>query len=261
MPEVEGNTSVIDMEGTFRTLDVELPEAQEVPKVGEEKPQKNTPSPKKTIHHKKPDTQAKLAELNAKHKDKIQQILKKHAEERKLLQSEIKAQARRSREDLSRALKQTEKSSRAQLEQLRSDYETRTVELQNELKGFLGEKMTEIKIFNQDAMVNESREKMEKLQEWLHGEFVTELQNKTNELGQVKASTDVQVQNLVQEVDRKNQEILSLQNKIKEISIHLKKDLREELYDEMGFKEETHLQDKKKKKQKKGLFGRFGSMF
>ena len=262
MPEAEGNTSVIDLEGTFRTLDVELPEIQETVELKEEKPPLRRSTTKEPAERKKkPDTQARINDLKEKHKNKIQEILKKHAAERKVLQNEIKEQARRSREDLNKALKQTEKSYRVQLEQLRADYETRSAKLQSELQGFLGEQMKEIKILNHDAVVEDSKERMEKLQEWLHSEFVTELQNKTNELGQIKASSDAQVQELVHEVDRKNREIVSLQNKIKEISLHLKKGLREELYDELGFEDDPSPVDKKKKKQKKGIFARLGSMF
>ena len=266
MSEPEASTAVIDLEGNYRTIDVELPEVEEVPEapvkspvvVPKEKP-KEKPQKKS-----KPEAQTKIAELKVQHKNKIQEILKKHAEERRELQKEIKEQAKRSREDLGKALKQTEKIYTVQLEKLRQESETRNVKLQNELETFLAVKMGELQEHNSQIVTNDSQERIEKLQEWLHGEFVTELQNKTNELEQTKAASDTQVQNLVHEVDRKNHEILSLKNKIKEISQHVKKGLREEIYDEMGFTDDDEDHDrsgkKKKKPQKMGFFARLSKM-
>lgn len=262
MSENEGSTSVIDLEGKFRTIDVELPEIEGTPEQTEEKPA--APVREKPAKKVRPENHNKVAELKTAHKNKIQEILKKHAEERKLLQKEIKVEAKRSREDLGKALKLTEKTYRSQLEQLRNDYESRSMKLQNELEVFLSGKMSEMKQQNQQVILTDSQERLEKLQEWLHGEFVTELQSKTNELEQVKASSDAQLQNLVHEVDQKNQEILFLHNKIKEISQHLKKGLREEVFSELGLKDDTSSDEKTKKKkkhQKIGLFARLSSKF
>lgn len=256
MSEPEANTSVIDLEGNFRTTDVELPEIQEVAEKIEQKPsltQKEKP-PKRP----KSDSQARLVELKTLHKNKIQQILKKNAEERKVLQKEIKDQAKKNREDLGKALKQTEKTYRVQLEQLKHDYEVRSVKLQNELETFLGAKMDEMKEHSEKVVLTDSQDRLEKLQEWLHGEFVSELQTKTNELEQTKAASDTKVQELVHEVDRKNQEIVFLQNKIKEITYHLKRGKREEILDDLGLEDDLDLDKgkKKKKNQQKGLFSR-----
>lgn len=257
MSDSEPHTAVIDLEGNYRTTDIEMPEIETPPEEIVEKvvaAQKDKPA-KKARHESK----SKIEALKTEHKNKLQQILKKHAEERKMLQKEIKEQAKRSREDLGKALKQTEKSYRLQLEQLRHDYETRSVKLQNELETFLAGKMGELQVHNEQIVLTDSQERLEKLQQWLHGEFVSELQNKTNELEQTKAASDTQVQNLVHEVDRKNQEILLLQNKIKEISHHLKRHMREEILDELKLKDDLDEDGsaKKKKKQKKvGFFAR-----
>jgi chromosome segregation ATPase len=119
-----------------------------------------------------------------------------------------------------------------------------------------------VKQHNQDVILSDSQDRLEKLQEWLHGEFVSELQTKTNELEQLKASSDSKVENLVHEVDKKNQEIVHLQNKIREITQHLKRGLREQILDELHLAElGADENGRKKKKQRKGLFARFSSKF
>jgi hypothetical protein len=260
MSETEGSTSVIDLEGNFRTVDVEIPELKGASRAPVQKP--SISSQERVPKQPRAPNQTKPAELKAIHKDKIQQILKKHGEERKLLQKEIKEQARRNREDLGKALKQTEKTYHAQLERLRQDYELRSSKLQNELEVFLAGKMAEMKQHNQEVILNDSQDRLEKLQGWLHGEFVSELQTKTNEFEQLKASSDSKVESLVHEVDRKNQEIIHLQNKIREITQHLKRGTREQILDELHLAElDTDEKVRKKKKQHKGLFARFSSKF
>jgi len=260
MSEAEGSTSVIDLEGNFRTVDVELPEIKEASRAPVQKPSQVTHEKQTKQVRRVPEK--KPAEPKGIDTDKIQQILKKHGEERKLLQKEIKEQAKRGRDDLGKALKQTEKSYHVQLEKLRQDYESQSAKLQNELEVFLADKMAEMKQHNQDVVLTDSQERLQKLQDWLHGEFVSELQTKTNELEQVKATSDVQVQNLVLEVDKKNQEIVRLHNKIREITQHLKRGMREQILDELHLVElNTDEKGKKKKKQHKGFFARFSSKF
>ncbi len=257
MSEKDEHTSIIDLEGNYRTTDVELPEFRGAPVQTEQKPE--VPSPEKPVKKAKAESQNKVTELKILHKNRMQEIIKKHAEERKMLQKEIKEQAKKSREDIGKALKQTEKNYRVQLEHLSQDYDTRSVKLQNELESFLAGKMAEMKDHNEKVVLTDSQDRLEKLQEWLHGEFVSELQNKTNELEQTKAASDTQVQNLVHEVDRKNQEIVFLQNKIKEISQHLKRGMREELLDDLGLEDDLKKNDEKKKKtRKKGLLAKLG---
>lgn len=260
MSETEGGTSVIDLEGNFRTVDVEIPELKGASRAPVQKPSPS--SQERPPKQPRQSPQNKAAEQKAIDKDKIQQLLKKHGEERKLLQKEIKEQAKRNREDLGKALKQTEKTYHVELERLRQDYESRSAKLQNELEVFLADKMAEMKQHNQEVILTDSQDRLEKLQEWLHGEFVTELQTKTNELEQLKASSDTQVQNLVHEVDKKNQEIVHLQNKIREITQHLKRGMREQILDDLHLSEfEADEKVRKKKKQHKGLFARFSSKF
>ncbi|MGI0013763.1 MAG: hypothetical protein ACREBU_10025 [Nitrososphaera sp.] len=261
MSETEERTSIIDLEGTFRTTDVGLPEIESEPEQTEKKPE---PLPRpKPAKKAKPENKSRIAELKVLHKKRMQEIVKNHSEERKLLQKEIKEQAKKSRDDLGRALRQTEKKYQLQLEQLRKDYEFQSTKLQNELEGFLEGKMAEMNEHNEKVVTDDSQDRLEKLQEWLHGEFVSELQTKTNELEQTKASAEVQTQNLVHEIDQKNQEIIFLQDKIKEISQHLKRRLREEILEELGLEEqEPEETDKKKKKEhKKGLLAKLGSIF
>ncbi|HKU50243.1 MAG TPA: hypothetical protein VJP79_09850 [Nitrososphaera sp.] len=263
MSDGEGSTSVIDLEGNFRTTDVELPQFQESPEQqAEQKVTSTEHLPEKPPRKPRLGNHSSLSDLRMIHKNKIQEILKKHASERKLLQKEIKEQAKRSREDLGRALKQTERSYRLQLEQLRHDHESRNAKLQSELEIFLTSKMDEMKQHSQGVVQADSQERLQKLQEWLQGEFVSEMQNKTSELERVKASSDAQVRNLVHEVDRKNQEIVFLHGKIREISSHLKKGMREELLEELGLGDVESERTKKNKNNKKiGLFARLGSKF
>ncbi len=259
MSETEERTSIIDLEGTFRTTEVGLPEIEDEPEQTEKKPaQEPRERPTKKARS---DDRSRIAELRVSHAKKMQEIVRNHREERKTLQKEIKEQAKKSRDDLGKALRETEKKYQLQLEQLRKDYEFQSTKLQNELEGFLEGKMAEMNEHNEKVVANDSQERLEKLQEWLHGEFVSELQTKTNELEQTKASAEVQTQNLVHEIDQKNQEIIFLQDKIKEISLHLKRKLREAILDELGLEEEPEETDKKKKEHKKGLFAKLSSIF
>ncbi|HEX2014052.1 MAG TPA: hypothetical protein VLA68_02380 [Nitrososphaera sp.] len=265
MSEAEERTSIIDLEGTFRTTDIEMPEIEGAPQQAEKKAEKK-PEPKvpekpreKPVRKANKEGRSGIAELKILHKNRMQEIIKKHNEERQMLRKEIKEQAKKSRDDLGKGLRQTERTYRVQLDELRRDYESRTVKLQNELENFLAGKMTEMKEHSEKVVLDDSQDRMEKLQEWLHGEFVSELQNKTNELEQTKASADVQVQGLVKEVDQKNQQIVFLQGKIKEISQHLKRHIREEYLQELGLEDDLDREEKvkkKKKSHKKGLFAR-----
>jgi len=260
MSETEERTSIIDLEGTFRTTEVGLPEIKDEPEQTEKKPEQVTRD--RPAKKARPDDKSRIAELKASHAKKMQEIVRNHREERKMLQKEIKEQAKKSRDDLGKTLRETEKKYQLQLEQLRKDYEFQSTKLQNELEGFLEGKMAEMNEHNEKVVANDSQERLEKLQEWLHGEFVSELQTKTNELEQNKASSEVQTQKLVHEIDEKNQEIIFLQDKIKEISLHLKRKLRDAILDELGLEEEEPEEtDKKKKEQKKGFFAKLSSIF
>ena len=269
-PEKNERTSVIDLEATLRTADVEIPTIESEPEpIARPKPhppaqnkvQKKTTQGSQSKVHKKtvPSSQSKMVELKTLQKEKLQSIIKKHHDERKFLQNALKEQSRKSKDDLKLALGQTEKNYRTQLELLRKDYQIRSVTIQNELKDFLATEMTEMKKHSENLVMTDSQNRIEKLEKWLHGEFVAELQNKTNELEQIKAQADVQAHDLVKEIDQKNKEIVFLQSKIKEISHHLKRGMREEIFEELGLEEdEDKGKGKKKKPRQKGLLARLG---
>jgi hypothetical protein len=248
-------TSVIDLETTLGAAEIE-PEKiiGSDPKKAEKKSHRPTQAkaPKKAAR----EGQNKIAELRELHKSRLQAVIKKHQEEKKQMQRDLKDQTKKNQYDLKLALGQAEKTYRTQLELLRKDYESRSVSIRNELKEFLAGEMEGIKKHSESVVESDSQERLEKLEKWIHGEFLGELQNKSKELEQVKVSADSQVHDLVKEIDQKNKEISFLQEKIKEISDYMPEEEQDDLYEELGFEHEVEdaAEEPKQKRKKKGFF-------
>jgi hypothetical protein len=98
---------------------------------------------------------------------------------------------------------------------------------------------------------------------WFHEEFMKELTVKSQQYEELKLSSEKQVNKMSQESDSKSQKIMILDEKIKKLALQLPKNVREELFEELGLEhlEEPPKQVKEQKKKGPGLFSKLSQMF
>ncbi|MGI0037362.1 MAG: hypothetical protein ACRD99_03290, partial [Nitrososphaera sp.] len=80
---------------------------------------------------------------------------------------------------------------------------------------------------------------------------------------ELKLSSEKQVNKMSQESDTKSQKIMILDDKIRELAMRLPKDVRDELFEELGLE---HLEEPKppvkvEKKNSKGIFAKLSELF
>jgi hypothetical protein len=102
---------------------------------------------------------------------------------------------------------------------------------------------------------------------WFHEEFMQELAKKSQMYEDLKVSSEKQVNKMSAENDTKSQKIMMLDEKIKELALHLPKNAREEIFEELGLE---HLKvgaavveekPKGEKVQGKGMFSKLSQLF
>ncbi|MCI0559127.1 MAG: hypothetical protein MN733_11575 [Nitrososphaera sp.] len=208
------------------------------------------------------DVKKTISELKAANRTEIQSIKSKYQTENKLLRDELKERAKKGKEELRTSMAQAERNYQKQLDQLRADSNSQTMALRAEMKKLLDGHLKEITDKYNVKLANENSAQLEKLEKWIRGEFIETIQVKTGELEGTKAAADAQESKLVQEIDGKNQHILFLEEKIKEISHYLPEDEEQELYEELGLEipVDDDEDDEPRKGKHKGLFSRLTSV-
>ncbi|HEV8405641.1 MAG TPA: hypothetical protein VGQ13_07030 [Nitrososphaera sp.] len=158
----------------------------------------------------------KISELKATHRKDMQAAAKKYEVERKSLQRRLEDQISKNREIRERDLREAKKNYQMQLENIRSIYQGQMEEMKK----------------NYDQMVNSNQTQLAKLQKWLHEELIDEPFRKIALIEQAKTSAEQKVANLVQQLNDKNAEVISLHEQVKGLEDKVPKEVREQIVEE-----------------------------
>jgi hypothetical protein len=217
-------------------------------------PKVSAPAPKKSAA-KKPKAHSVVA-----HGDKrSREIARKHEVERKALQKNLNEMAKKRDRDIRDLMEKVLKDHYAQVDKERADY----VAVLNELKKSVESQSQDVISGTQQVVTSAAQEEVERMVNWFHDEFMKELTSKSQQYEELKISSEKQVNKMSQESDNKSQRIMMLDEKIKELSIKLPKDVREELFKELGLEhlEEPEKPGKEQKKKGPSFFAKLSQMF
>jgi hypothetical protein len=141
-------------------------------------------------------------------------MAKRQQSEKKLLQKRMAEQARKSRESSKRELAHLRKNYQPQLEQMREFYNSQNAALQNELKTSYASQLEGMKK-NYEGLSASNQRQLETLQKYLEDKLVGELREKVSQLEQAKLSTELRLAELVQDLDERNGEVVSLKERLR----------------------------------------------
>jgi DNA repair exonuclease SbcCD ATPase subunit len=155
-----------------------------------------------------------LVKFKQEQHKRMQTMAKRQQSEKKSLQKRLVEQARRNKESGRRELAQLKKNYQAQLEQMREFYATQNAALQNELKTSYAAQLEGMKK-NYEGLSASNQRQLETLQKYLEDELVGELKEKVSQLEQDKLSTELRLTELVQDLDERNTEVVSLKERLR----------------------------------------------
>ena len=186
-------------------------------------------------------------------------IIKKHNIERKALQKNIGDLSKKRERDIRDLMEKVLKDHYAQIDKERADY----VDVLSGLKSSLEGQTREMTTSCQQVVTTAAQDEVERMVNWFHDEFMQELAKKSEQYEELRKSSEKQVNKMSEESDSKSQKIMILDEKIKELALHLPKDIREELFDELGL-EHLKAPEKPTKPEKvkgKGMFFKLSRLF
>lgn len=210
-----------------------------------------TPPVKKHVATKKPRPAVKHVQNR--------ELERKHESERKALQKNLNEMAKKRERDIRDLMDKVLKDHFAQVDRERADY----LEVLAELKKSLEGQSKELTTSCQQVVTTAAQDEVDRMVNWFHDEFMQELTMKSQQYEELKLSSEKQVNKMSQESDTKSQRIMILDEKIRELAMRLPKDVRQELFEELGLEqlEEPKVQAKAEKKQGKGIFFRLSQIF
>jgi chromosome segregation ATPase len=162
----------------------------------------------------KQDHARMIAKFKQAQHRQIQAMAKRQQGEKKSLQKKMAEQARKNKESSKRELGQLKKNYQAQLEQLREFYGAQNAALQNELKTSYVGQLEGMKK-NYEGLAAGNQRQLETLQKYLEDKLVGELREKVSQLEQDKLSTELRLAELVQDLDKRNSEVVSLKEQLR----------------------------------------------
>jgi hypothetical protein len=235
----------VSVEPTPATQDMNQPETEP----------KSIAPPAKKHAARKPKVHAAVA-----HGDKhSRELVRKHEAERKVLQKNLNEMAKKKDRDIQDLVEKVLKDHYAQVDKERADYIAVLTDLKKSLEGQSKDIITD----TQQVITTATQEEIERMVNWFHEEFMKEITSKSQQYEELKLSSEKQVNKMSQESDSKSQRIMMLDEKIKELSMKLPKDVREELFEELGLEhlEEPEKPGKEQKKKGPSFFAKLSQMF
>jgi hypothetical protein len=244
------------------------PESVEIlpPTAADPQPQKASSSPEpeqEKIVSQKPPRKKQKRRLPA-NTDKATRFLeKKHQNERKALEKKLKDEAKKRERDV-RDL--TEKALKAHFEQAdkeRHDF----LALLVELKYAIAAQSKDALESTQHLATAAAEGEVERMVNWFHEEFMKELDKKAKEYEELKASAENQVNKMTEESDGKSQQIMLMDEKIKEIATLLPDDVRKDILEELGLghlatvEKPSAMQTRHQERPKTGFMSKLASLF
>lgn len=154
-----------------------------------------------------------MAKLKQTQREQLQAMAKKQQSEKKTLQKSVAEQAKQNRESTKHALAELKKNYHAQLEQMREFCSSQNTALQNELKASYAAQLEGMKK-NYEGLSASNQKQIETLQRYIEDKLVGELKEKVSQLEQDKMSSELKLAELVQDLDRRNAEVVSLKEQL-----------------------------------------------
>jgi len=182
--------------------------------------------------------------------------------DQRLLQKILKEQASR-KSDLKTWMEKVMRNQDSQIGKVIADYRKQNAAMRNEIRDLIGGQTKEFKQSCEDLAVTTSQEELERLVNWFHDEFIKELDISSRRFEELRASSETEANRMTEEVENKAQRIELLDQWIKELAGYLPKDVRRELFEELGLKYLDDYEDtlKRAKKERKGFLSRISSLF
>lgn len=237
----------------------ESPEVTPVVEQPAEKPMpKPTPKPEvqpsiKKQTSKKPKRQTSSGDKTTR------ELVRKHTAERKALEKSISDLSKKRDRDVRDLMEKVLRDHYAQVDRERAEY----VGVLSDLKKSLEGQTKNITTSCQQVVTTAAQDEVERMVNWFHDEFMQELAKKSEQYEELRKSSEKQVNKMSEESDMKSQRIMILDEKIKELALHLPKDIRDELFEELGL-EHLKTPEKPAKPEKvkgKGMFSKLSHLF
>lgn len=162
----------------------------------------------------KQEHEGRLFRFKHEQQKRMQTLAKKQQSEKKSLQKRLVEQARRSKEGSKRELAQLKKNYQAQLAQMREFYSTQNAALQSELKASYASQLEGMKK-NYEGLSASNQRQLETIQKYLEDKLLGELKEKVSQLEQDKLSAELRITELVQDLDARNAEIVSMKERLR----------------------------------------------
>lgn len=221
--------------------------------------EKHAPKPESPTSPIKKQTLKKQKSRTVGGDKNTRDIIKKHNTERKALQKNISDLSKKRERDIRDLMEKVLEDHYAQVDKERADY----VSVLSGLKSSLEGQTREITTSCQQVVTTAAQDEVERMVNWFHDEFMQELAKKSEQYEELRKSSEKQVNKMSEESDSKSQKIMILDEKIKELALHLPKDIREELFEELGL-EHLKAPEKPAKPEKvkgKGMFSKLSQLF
>src|SRR6185503_8051439 len=218
--------------------------------------QPKAPEPVAAEPVKKQVTKKKITHTAAK-PTQNRELARKHESERKALQKNLNEMAKKRERDIRDLMDKVLKDHYAQVDKERADYLSVLVELKKSLEG----QSKEITTSCQQVVTTAAQEEVDRMVNWFHDEFMQELDKKSQQYEELRLSSEKQVNKMSQESDGKSQKIMILDEKIRELAMRLPKDVRDELFEELGLEPLEEPKAPAKVEKKKGIFAKLSQLF
>lgn len=164
----------------------------------------------KSISQKYQDQLKKNKQASRK---QMQAMAKRQQKEKKSLQKRLDEQVKRNKDAHKRELVQLKKNYQVQLEHVREFYGVQNAALQNELKTSFAVQLEGMKK-NYEGLASGNQRQLETLQKYLEDRVVGELKEKVNQLEEAKMSAELRLSEMVQQLDERNTEVVSLKDRL-----------------------------------------------
>jgi hypothetical protein len=138
------------------------------------------------------------------------------AKRKKSLQKRMDEYARKNSGSHKRDVAHLRKNYQMQLEQMSESYGSQNAALQNELKALFTSQLEGMKK-NYEGLSASNQRQLETMQKYLEDKLVGELREKVSQLKQEKLSTELKLAEMVQQLDERNAEVVSMKERLRKM--------------------------------------------
>ena len=208
----------------------------------------------------KTDTPEKISRTKPTLRKRTQTKVDRQME--RTLRKVVSEQTKRTKADL-RMLEKVMKKHESKVERMIGNNLGQSISLQEEVKGLINGQSEELKKSCEDIVVSNSQDELQKLTDWFYDEFMKALDGKSGEYESLKSSSEAQANRMVEEIDSRAKRIKVLDQKIADIASYLPRDVRSELFAELGLQylDSAIVRSAEKKQARKGIIAKLSSLF